>query len=175
MAGERGFSLPGGDAVPTSERRAGATKRGSWRRRARKLQAVALGSAAVATVYGLGWAATRPEAIERAEVGSSQRPAHPRLTPPARPGHYRDGTYRGQAQNAFGSVEVAVRIEQGRIASVAITGWSMYYSQDFVAGLPAQVVAHQSADVDVVSAATASWQDFAVAVQRALASAARRS
>lgn len=175
MAGKRGVSLPGGDAAGGSERRQRAPSRGPWRRRARKLQAVALGSAAVATIYGLGWGATRPEAIERAEVGSSQRPAHPRLTPPARPGHYRDGTYRERAQNAFGSVEVTVRIEQGRIASVAITGWSMYYSEDWVADLPAQVVARQSADVDVVSAATASWQDFTVAVQRALASAAGRS
>jgi uncharacterized protein with FMN-binding domain len=175
MAGERGSSTSGGDTVPGGARRGGVNDRGPWRRRARKLQAVALGSAAVATVYGLGWAATRPEAIERAQAGSSQRPAHPRLTPPARPGRYRDGTYRERAQNAFGSVEVAVRIQQGRIASVAVTGWSMYYSQDFVADLPAQVVARQSADVDVVSAATASWQDFVVAVQRALAKAAKRS
>ncbi len=151
-----------------------STGRSPWRRRARKLQAVALGSAAVAAVYGLGWAATRPEAIDRAQQGSSQRPARPRLTPPAPPGHYRDGTYRDRADNAFGSVEVAVRIRRGRIASVAITDWSMFYPRDTVEALPAQVVARQSADVDVVSAATASWQDFAVAVQRALASAAER-
>jgi uncharacterized protein with FMN-binding domain len=143
---------------------------------ARKLQTVALSSAAIATVYAIGWAATRPDAPSNDQVvrllPGQHRPVRAGLRPPVPPGHYSDGTWTGAASNAYGEVEVAVRIQGGRIAAARITRTTTFYPVSLITGLPAQVVERQSADVDVVSGATASWQDFANAVQQALTTAA---
>jgi len=142
----------------------------------RKLQVVALSSAAIATVYALGWAATRPGAPGDEQpvrlAPGQQRPIRAGLRPPAPPGHYSDGTWTGVASNAFGEVEVAVRIQGGRIAAARLARTSTFYPASAIAALPGQVVERQSADVDVVSGATASWQDFVNAVQQALTRAA---
>jgi len=143
---------------------------------ARKLQVVALSSAAIATVYAVGWAATRPGAPSDDQLvrllPGQQRPLRVGLRPPVPPGRYSDGTWTGAASNAYGKVEVAVRIQGGRITAARITRTNTFYPASSIAGLPVQVVARQSADVDVVSGATASWQDFVNAVQQALTTAA---
>jgi uncharacterized protein with FMN-binding domain len=145
---------------------------------ARKLRVVALSSAAIATVYAIGWGATRPGASSDDQLvrllPGQERPARSGLRPPVPPGRYTDGTWTGAASNAYGRVEVAVRIQGGRITAAAITRTTTFYPASFIAALPAQVVERQSADLDVVSTATASWQDFVDAVQRALTTAAGR-
>lgn len=81
---------------------------------------------------------------------------------------YKDGTYYGQGANHIGSVAVAVTIQKDKITSVQITDCTTSYSQSYIDDLPQQVVDRQSADVDVVSGATRSTEDFQEAVQNAL-------
>lgn len=81
---------------------------------------------------------------------------------------YKDGTYSGQGMNRIGSVEVAVSIKNDQITDVEITNCDTHYSQSYIDGLPDQVISHQSADVDVVSGATMSTEDFQTAVEEAL-------
>jgi len=54
---------------------------------------------------------------------------------------------------------------------VQITDWGMHYSQSDVDGLPAEVLAAQSAKIDWVSGATYSSYSFDSAVAQALAQA----
>lgn len=87
-------------------------------------------------------------------------------------GKYRNGTYYGKGSNRIGSVEVAVTINQGKIISCEITNCTTHYSVSAIDPvLPNEVVARQSGDVNVVSGATKSTQDFHTAVQQALAQA----
>jgi uncharacterized protein with FMN-binding domain len=66
---------------------------------------------------------------------------------------------------------VAVTIQGGRIANVALTQVTTQYPASRIAALPGQVVARQSAQVDRVSGATYSTQAFQQAVQQALGKA----
>lgn len=84
---------------------------------------------------------------------------------------YKDGTYTGQGMNQIGSVAVSVTIKQGKIASVQITDCTTSYPQSAIDPLPAQVVSRQNANVDNVSGATESTNDFVTAVQQALSQA----
>ncbi|MDA8442194.1 MAG: FMN-binding protein [Peptococcaceae bacterium] len=84
-------------------------------------------------------------------------------------GQYKDGTYYGQGSNRIGTVGVAVTVKQGRIVSAQITQCDTHYPQwriDPV--LPDQVVAKQNGNIDAISGATRSSEDFQVAVQTAL-------
>lgn len=84
---------------------------------------------------------------------------------------YKDGTYAGLGTSRFGNVEVAVTVQGGRIANVALTRVTTKYPASRIAALPGQVVSRQSAQVDNVSGATASAQAFRSAVQQALGKA----
>ena len=87
-------------------------------------------------------------------------------------GQYRNGTYNGQGSNRIGTVEVAVIVNQGKIISCEVTNCSTHYSVSAIDPvLPNEVVARQSGNVDVVTGATKSTQDFKTAVQQALAQA----
>ncbi|MEG8976043.1 FMN-binding protein [Priestia megaterium] len=81
---------------------------------------------------------------------------------------YKDGTYSGQGSNRIGTVYVSVTIKNDRIDTVEITEADTHYSQSYIEDLPAQVVQRQSSDVDVVSGATLSTEDFQNAVDDAL-------
>jgi uncharacterized protein with FMN-binding domain len=69
-------------------------------------------------------------------------------------------------------VVVSVVVQGGRIDSVTITQSTLQYPLRDIAGLPAQVVQRQSAQVDTVSRATYSSQAFRGAVAQALSKAA---
>lgn len=90
--------------------------------------------------------------------------------PPAPTGTatYKDGVYNGSGTNRFGTVEVAVTVKSGKIAAVNITSSRTRYPQKYIDPLPAQVVAKQTYQVDVVSGATYSSEDFMNAVYQAL-------
>lgn len=138
-----------------------------WRTKAQKLQAIGLSAAAITMTYGAGYLlVTGPAGPEQAQLARQRL-----LTPPAQPGQYLDGTYRGAASNVFGAVEVAVTISGGRIRQVQITRCTTFYPQTYIDALPAKILAAQSADVAVVSGATGSWQDLTAAVQQALTQA----
>jgi uncharacterized protein with FMN-binding domain len=81
---------------------------------------------------------------------------------------YKDGTYYGVGMNRIGSVQVAVTIKNDRITNVEIVNCHTHYSESYITHLPSQVIARQSANVDVVSGATKSTEDFQNAVEQAL-------
>jgi uncharacterized protein with FMN-binding domain len=85
---------------------------------------------------------------------------------------YKDGTYSGSGYDRRGTVYVAVTIAHGKISDVQIANYDMNYSESNINPvLPQEVVQRQSGNVDVVSGATSSSEDFQAAVQQALAQA----
>jgi uncharacterized protein with FMN-binding domain len=100
------------------------------------------------------------------------RPPVARATATAVPGtSYKDGTYSGMGSSRRGNVWVSVTVTNGRIGSVTITRSTLQYPVRDIAGLPAQVVQRQGAQVDIVSGATYSSQAFRTATSQALAQA----
>jgi uncharacterized protein with FMN-binding domain len=86
-------------------------------------------------------------------------------------GALKDGTYTGTGSSRRGDVWVSVQVQGGRILTVTITRSTLQYPLRDIAGLPAQVVQRQSAQVDTVSRATYSSQAFRTAVFQALSKA----
>lgn len=85
---------------------------------------------------------------------------------------YKDGVYYGQGSNRIGSIQVAVTIKQGKISACDIVRCTTHYRQSYIDPvLPQQVLDRQSSEVDLVSGATRSSEDFIVAVQQALSQA----
>jgi uncharacterized protein with FMN-binding domain len=160
---------------------------------------VALSSSAIAAIYLTGYVTTRsadaglagsqtltgtsrtvltaPAPARGSGATSPGAPALPQ-SPPASSGSaatsavaYRDGTYQGSGMSRRGGVDVSVTVQDGRITATTITGGSTQYPLSRITSLPAQVVAHQSAQVDRITGATYSAQAFQQAVQQALAQA----
>ena len=67
-----------------------------------------------------------------------------------------------------GDIQATVSIKNGKIAEAFISECLTQYSCSWVAALPPQVVARQSAEVDYVSGATQSTNAFYYAVIAAL-------
>ena len=80
----------------------------------------------------------------------------------------KDGTYTGWGTSRHGDIQATVQIKDGKIAFAAISECLTRYSCSWIAALPPQVLARQSADVDVVSGATESTNAFYYAVIEAL-------
>jgi uncharacterized protein with FMN-binding domain len=159
---------------------------------------VALSSAAIVSVYGIGYAITQPAAVSMAAgVAPSAPPVSAAMSSPAdgaaaapetgtaaapaptaqasaastATSGLKDGTYTGTGWSRHGSVSVSVKVQGGRIVSAPITGVTTRYSQSVIAGLPAKVVAAQSSRVDLVSGATDSSDAYQSAVSQALSQA----
>lgn len=82
---------------------------------------------------------------------------------------YLDGTYYGAGSDSIGTVYVAVTINHGKITNAHITRCDTHYPQSYIDPvLPREVIARQSANVDMISGATGSSSDFSAAVQVAL-------
>ena len=84
---------------------------------------------------------------------------------------YKDGTFSGSGTSRRGSVWVDVTINGGKIELVTITRSTLQYPVRDIAGLPAEVVAKQTSQVNIVSGATYSSQAFRTAVSQALQAA----
>jgi uncharacterized protein with FMN-binding domain len=84
----------------------------------------------------------------------------------------REGTYNGTGSNYLGDVSVAVTVASGKISQVQITACNMHYPEYWIDGLPGEVLAAQSTNINFVSGATASSQAFTDAVTQALSQAA---
>ncbi|MCC6178560.1 MAG: FMN-binding protein [Chloroflexi bacterium] len=97
--------------------------------------------------------------------------AAPASTASQTTGTYRDGTYSGTGTSRRGGFTVAVTVQGGKIANVAVTRATTQYPMSRIAALPGQVVARQSAQVDNVTGATYSAQAFRQAVEQALVQA----
>jgi uncharacterized protein with FMN-binding domain len=80
----------------------------------------------------------------------------------------KDGTYTGWGTSRHGDIQATVQIKDGKIVFAAITECLTRYSCSWIAALPPQVLARQSADVDFVSGATESTNAFYYAVVEAL-------
>ncbi len=80
----------------------------------------------------------------------------------------KDGVYSGWGTSRHGDIEATVAIKNGKIAEAFISQCLTQYSCSWVAALPPQVVARQSAEVDYVSGATQSTNAFYYAVIAAL-------
>jgi uncharacterized protein with FMN-binding domain len=190
---------------------------------------VALGSAAIISVYGLGYARTQavealynvdapaiaiataaPTATDAASspVAAYQSPLYPSTVaatattaPPtatvvapatiapatstsapatiaktatpatATAAVYKDGAYTGTGTGPHGSIAASVVVQGGKIVSAEITQCGTRYPCAKIAALPGQVVARQSATVDLVSGATDSSRAYQGAIQNALAKA----
>jgi uncharacterized protein with FMN-binding domain len=80
----------------------------------------------------------------------------------------KDGVYSGWGTSRHGDIQATVAIKNGKITEAFISECLTQYSCSWVAALPPQVVARQSAEVDYVSGATQSTNAFYYAVIAAL-------
>ncbi|PEA53933.1 FMN-binding domain-containing protein [Bacillus pseudomycoides] len=138
---------------------------------------ITLCTVAVGMIYTAGYITTESPKVEGAQASQKITELKPQYKEPSTTSNrstknvkstYKDGTYYGQGANRIGSVAVAVTIQKDKITSIQITDCTTSYSQSYIDDLPQQVVDRQSADVDVVSGATRSTEDFQEAVQNAL-------
>jgi|SRR5579864_7636471 len=111
---------------------------------------------------------TAPASAVRASTATPVTRVVPAAPTSAAVAAFKDGTYTGVGTSRRGDVQVSLAVQGGRIASVSITAATTQYPTRFIAGLPAQVVSRQSAQVDMVSGATYSALAFRGAVQQAL-------
>ena len=91
--------------------------------------------------------------------------------PPRPKALYKDGTYYGWGSCRHGDIQASVTIQDGKIASAAITQCLTRYSCSWIADLPNQVVKRQSPEVNYVSGASQSTDAFYGAVVSALSKA----
>lgn len=129
---------------------------------------VALSSAAIIAVYAAGYSHTTSAA---ASIAPTAVVASVAITPTTTDASatYKDGTYTGSGTSKHGGVTVAVVIKNGVITSATITASNTRYPIARIAALPGEVVAAQSAGIDLVSGATDSSTAFQTAVASALA------
>ena len=111
-------------------------------------------------------AAAKPAVDSTAPKAAPDPPA-----PPAAKAGWKDGTYYGWGSSRHGDIQAAIVIVEGRIAGASIAQCLTRYSCSWIAHLPAQVIARQSADVDFVTGATQSVDAFYYAVLDALSKA----
>jgi uncharacterized protein with FMN-binding domain len=131
---------------------------------------VALSMAAIGTIYTAGYVQTQDAADTLAQLVNSSsksqrvRPGEGSVATASRyrivDAGFNDGTYVGEGRGRLGSMEVTIQIDGGRVTSARITWATMAYPVARIGALPAQVVERQSADVDLVSGATASAHAF---------------
>lgn len=107
--------------------------------------------------------APRPDSVVQraATVAEAAPPAKEKVG-------YTDGVFYGWGTSRHGDIQAEVEIKNGRIVSASIAQCLTRYSCSWIAALPAQVVARQSADVDYVSGATQSTNAYYYAVVDAL-------
>ncbi|MED1480622.1 FMN-binding protein [Bacillus altitudinis] len=140
---------------------------------------ISLCTAAISSLYITGYATTHHALAVQTAQSNTQTDAsnHTSLTSDTTATQtedttseteLKDGTFSGTGSNENGSISVSVTIKQGNITSVEITSDNTRYGQSSISSFPNEVVIRQSADVDTVSGATLSTQDFETAVAQAL-------
>lgn len=144
---------------------------------------VALSSAAIISVYALGYA--RTQGTESAFDSLSSLSPQPSPTATAAPTAasassvapkesgtlYADGSYTGVGTSRHGNIEVTVVIKNGKIDSASVSRCSTRYPCSDVNPLVRAVITTQSVPVDHVSGATDSSNAYKQAVAQALAKA----
>jgi uncharacterized protein with FMN-binding domain len=91
---------------------------------------------------------------------------------------YKDGTYKGSVEDAFyGYVQVAAVIQDGKLADVLFLQYpndnrtSIYVNTQALPLLKQEAIAAQSANVDIISGASATSPAFKASLQNALSKA----
>jgi uncharacterized protein with FMN-binding domain len=103
----------------------------------------------------------------------------PTATPTPKPqGQYKDGSYTGSVQDAFyGSIQVQAVISQGKITNVVFLQFpndnrtSQYINSQADSMLTQEAIQAQSAQVNIISGASASSQAFQASLADALSQA----
>jgi uncharacterized protein with FMN-binding domain len=111
---------------------------------------------------------------EQVALVPEQRPVEPppvAPAPPVRQSQYKDGSYTGWGTSRHGDIQANVVIQDGRIASAAISQCLTRYPCSWIAQLPGQVISRQNPTVDYVSGATQSVNAYYYAVVEALSKA----
>jgi uncharacterized protein with FMN-binding domain len=125
----------------------------------------AISSAAVLAIYGAGYELTERTVDVHRQIAAATR---------SMPRSLRDGIYTGTGSGPYGGVSVSITVTDRRIADVQITAVTTFFSADWIARLPAEVVRRQRPSIDVVSGATGSTAAFETAVANALRHASAR-
>jgi uncharacterized protein with FMN-binding domain len=140
---------------------------------------IGVSSAAILTVYGLGYLHTQNANGEintqPASLSPTPAPNHGPLvllpTPTLAPGTYRDGTYTAVGNGRHGPIEATIVIKNGKITSANVSSCGTRYPCSDVNPLINEVLSKQAAPVHYVSGATDSSQSYITAVKSALAQA----
>lgn len=152
-----------------------------------------LSSAAILSVYSIGYLRTQAGEAEGAPLSAPTAAATATLAPTLAPlrgqrstapaptstpaptkqagataAAYRDGSYSGTGTSRHGNIQVVVVVKDGKIASASITSCMTRYPCSKVSSLPGKVLAAQKAVVDHVSGATDSSNAYNMAVANAL-------
>ncbi|MEK8127134.1 FMN-binding protein [Paenibacillus filicis] len=129
---------------------------------------ILLCSTAIGIIYTAGYSVTQPmatlHAAEKTAIQGNDKVAEQSVAK----SKYKDGTFAGSGTNRFGTVDVDVTITHGKITAVEITRSATRYPERYIDALPGEVIARQSAQIDTVSGATRSSEDFINAVLAAL-------
>ena len=144
---------------------------------------IGVSSAAVLTVYGLGYFNTQntngdlgavPVSFSSptpAPAANGQGPFILAPTPTLPPGAYRDGTYKAVGNGRHGPIEATIVIKNGKITSANVSSCGTRYPCSDVNPLINEVLSSQAAPAHYVSGATDSSQSYFQAVKSALAQA----
>jgi uncharacterized protein with FMN-binding domain len=140
---------------------------------------IGMSSAAILTIYGLGYFhtqdangafGTQTDPVPTATVAShGPQVLHP--TPTLLPGTYRDGTYKATGTSRHGDIEATVVIANGRITSAKVSDCGTRYPCSDVNPLVDEVVSIQAAPRHYMSGATDSSWAYTQAIKSALAQA----
>jgi uncharacterized protein with FMN-binding domain len=103
---------------------------------------------------------------------SSKKPAGKATSKPVKNG-LKDGVYKGKgATNPYGTIQVSIKIADGRIsaadATYPVTGNSATINPGAIAKLKQETLSAQNADVSAVSGATYTSQSYKESLQAAL-------
>ncbi len=123
--------------------------------------------------------AASSEAAPPASPGAASTPAATTATPaPTSASQYRDGTYTGPSTFVyFGNVQVRATIANGKLTSVQVLQYpnahqySAYVSQQALPYLQQEAIQAQSAQVNIITGATATSEGFIQSLAQALAKA----
>ena len=143
---------------------------------------IGVSSAAILSVYGLGYFNTQntngdlgavPVSFSPtpAPAANGQGPLVLLPTPTLAPGTYRDGTYKATGNGRHGPIEATIVIKNGKITSANVSSCGTRYPCSDVNPLINEVLSKQAVPVHYVSGATDSSQSYIGAVKSALAQA----
>jgi uncharacterized protein with FMN-binding domain len=141
---------------------------------------IGVSSAAILTVYGLGYFNTQntngelgaePVSFSPTPTANSQGPLILAPTPTLPPGAYRDGSYTAVGNGRHGPIEATIVIKNGKITSANVSSCGTRYPCSDVNPLINEVLSKQAVPVHYVSGATDSSQSYVAAVKSALAQA----